>query len=77
MEKLGKRKRKVQLIVLICSLSYKAVEDFMMVDKISELGFRLVYAERNETKWFHELEIVRQFFMYSPLTRSDHMEIQE
>lgn len=49
----------------------------MLASKICELGFRMVYAEKNEAKWFYDIEVVRKMYSCNTLSNCFHVEIQE
>lgn len=49
----------------------------MLASKICELGFRMVYAEKNEAKWFYDIEVVRKMYSCNTLSSCFHVEIQE
>lgn len=49
----------------------------MLASKICELGFRMVYAEKNEAKWYYDIEVIRKMYTCNTLSNCFHVEIQE
>lgn len=55
----------------------EGIEDFVLAKTISELGYRLAFAEKDDAKWSQLTSLIKEAFMYSRLTKSDHRDLNE